>query len=265
MKNYQRTPSPIGKRFNRLVVLSDAPDRVTQCNSRIYRKRFVLCQCDCGAVKAIDLNGLKRGDYQSCGCLVRDVSHTNKHLILGVGVNDYDGFIKSHGKDIDSYRYWRCMLGRCYDPNIHAKQPTYKGCSVCDEWLYFSNFKIWFDTNYNPTTMKSWHLDKDILVDGNKVYSPETCCFVPNEINILFQVQQKGNKDMYRGVTKIDNGYCVRMQINGDRVYLGYYMDLDKANKIYTDARKKYLKEKAIKYKGLISDVVFNALSNWDN
>lgn len=70
---------------------------------------------------------------------------------------------------------------------LPKNKPTYEGCTVCDEWLYFSNFKKWFDENY----IEGFQLDKDIIIRGNKVYSPQTCCFVPKEINIISKIKVK--------------------------------------------------------------------------
>ena len=83
------------------------------------------------------------------------------------------------------YNIWKKVLQRCYSKEYHIKKPTYIGCSVVKEWLNFQNFAKWYKKNYKPETMEGWHLDKDILVKGNKIYSPETCCFVPADINSL--------------------------------------------------------------------------------
>jgi len=89
-------------------------------------------------------------------------------------------------RKVKSYSTWANMLQRCYSKTYHAKKPTYIECYVTEEWLNFQNFAEWFEKNYNPEIMERWSLDKDILVKGNKVYSPETCCFVPYEINNKF-------------------------------------------------------------------------------
>ena len=78
------------------------------------------------------------------------------------------------------------MLERCYSQKTQEKHTTYKECSVSEEWYNFQNFAEWMDKNYNYETMQKWHLDKDILFKGNKIYSPERCAFVPQEINVLF-------------------------------------------------------------------------------
>ena len=74
------------------------------------------------------------------------------------------------------------MLTRCYSPLWHKQYPTYIGCSVCPEWRYFSKFRLWMSTQ----KWEGMALDKDILVKGNQVYGPDTCCFIPSAINSLF-------------------------------------------------------------------------------
>lgn len=84
------------------------------------------------------------------------------------------------------YKAWKSMLERSYSKKSHLKRPTYKDVTVCAEWHNFQVFAAWFEDNYNPETMQGWHLDKDILIKGNKIYSSETCCFVPGEVNRCF-------------------------------------------------------------------------------
>ena len=105
---------------------------------------------------------------------------TNK-LVYGHGTNDLDGPVKVNGKTLKFYHAWTDMLRRCYSGEYQDRFPTYIVCSVCDEWLLLSNFKEWFDVNYH----EGMELDKDILIQGNKIYCPEACRFVPQYINSL--------------------------------------------------------------------------------
>jgi len=131
-------------------------------------------------------------------------------LVFGVGVNDYIHSISDDGKVIKSYKCWSHMLERCYSAKKQLKYPTYIGCTVCDKWLIFSNFKEWYDTNYK----EEFELDKDILVEGNKVYSPDTCCFVPKNINSLIH---KNKKD-----TTLPTGVCEHLCIKNGKEYRYY-------------------------------------------
>lgn len=120
--------------------------------------------------------------------------------IYGVGINDADYVTQKNvnGKNVicHFYQTWKGMLERCYSAKCQEKQPTYKGCSVCEEWLTFSNFKEWMDSQY-------WYimeLDKDVLVKGNKAYSPETCIFVSSQLNLFTTDREKERGDYPIGV-----------------------------------------------------------------
>tara|TARA_R110000787_G_scaffold4900_1_gene18512 strand:+ start:198 stop:707 length:510 start_codon:yes stop_codon:yes gene_type:complete len=98
-----------------------------------------------------------------------------KATVYGVGFNSGGEFKPSiNGNHTKPYSTWKSMLMRCYSDKYHAKFPSYKECEVCDEWLDFQVFASWFVVNY----IDGFQLDKDIKIDGNKLYSPSTCMFV---------------------------------------------------------------------------------------
>ena len=121
-------------------------------------------------------------------------------LLYGVGYFDGDYTVtkttRVNGKSkmiwiCPYYDRWRHMLARCYSAKRLEKCSTYKGCKVCDEWLIFSNFKRWME-------QQDWQdkeLDKDLLIEGNKIYSPDTCIFVDRIVNtfILSCKKTRGN------------------------------------------------------------------------
>ena len=117
------------------------------------------------------------------------------NLVYGVGINDANYKVKPvvNGKRAycKFYDTWVHMLARCYSQKCQNKQPTYIGCSVCDEWLTFSNFKRWMESQ----DWEGKEIDKDLLFVGNRVYSPETCCFVSSTTNtfILHSLASKGS------------------------------------------------------------------------
>lgn len=91
-----------------------------------------------------------------------------KKLVCGVGVNDASYAVNPliNGKQVMCwiYKKWKSMIHRCYDSKIQARQPAYIGCSVCEEWLTFSNFKLWMEAQ----DWQGKELDKDILTAGSK-------------------------------------------------------------------------------------------------
>lgn len=110
--------------------------------------------------------------------------------VFGIGVNDSPDpvyrYEKVNGKwkrvwICPYYSTWKNMLHRCRSANLKTVRPTYTNCSFHDEWVYFMTFKHWM-------SQQDWigkHLDKDILVEGNKLYSPETCRFVDKDLNMF--------------------------------------------------------------------------------
>lgn len=93
------------------------------------------------------------------------------------------------------------MMRRCYDPKYHEKEPTYKGCEVCKEWLNFQMFAEWYYKNHYEIEGQRICLDKDILLKGNKIYSADTCIFVPHRINSLFVKSYKLRGELPIGVS----------------------------------------------------------------
>ena len=118
-----------------------------------------------------------------------------RKLVHGVGVNDADyvvqrkettGYVNGKRKQklvwiCPFYRAWTSMLERCYSIKFQERNPTYVGCSVSEEWLTFSVFKNWMEKQ----DWQDRQLDKDLLFEGNKVYSPETCVFVSRMVNMF--------------------------------------------------------------------------------
>ena len=115
-----------------------------------------------------------------------------KKLVFGVGINDADYVthkwetIEVNGKRkwklvwyCPYHRVWHSMLQRCCSPKFQECFPTYRGCSVSEEWMRFSNFRAWMEAQ----DFEGMQLDKDLLFEGNKVYSAETCVFVTKAVN----------------------------------------------------------------------------------
>lgn len=177
---------------------------------------------------------------------------------FGIAVNDYNGSTKN----LKSYLVWNHMLERCYDESLRYKFPTYKDCSVCADWLLFSNFKKWFDDNY----VDGYHLDKDILIKGNKVYSPETCCFVPQEINKMLTKTNSLRGSLPIGVRRAKNGMFIAViSRRKETTQIGTYSTPEKAFMAYKEAKEKYIKQQAKSYfdRGLIVELVYKALMNY--
>ncbi|AKN44305.1 hypothetical protein [Pseudoalteromonas phage Pq0] len=157
--------------------------------------------------------------------------------ILGVGINDSECSVYKF-KTVDGkrvlisvcpyYQRWKDMLTRCYNPRFAKKNKSYFGCTVCDDWLYFSNFKAWME-------LQDWngkHLDKDIINQGNKVYSPENCAFVLYSTNqfIVNTNKKFGDLPIGASVNSRTGKYCAYIGVKGKKVFLGDFDTAEEAS-----------------------------------
>lgn len=163
----------------------------------------------------------------------------------------------------ESYLKWHDMIHRCYNAKFHKRQPQYIGCMVCEEWLNYSNFKVWYDQN--KIVGMSLDLDKDILFKGNKVYSPETCCFVPHAINTLFLNGKKNRGDLPLGVhfDKSKGKYRAEMSFMGEQIKLGTFETAESAFARYKEYKEDFIQDIAEQYKDVIPHKVYRAMMNW--
>lgn len=172
-----------------------------------------------------------------------------------------------NGTVIEQYKVWNAMLARCYSERFQQKQPTYKGCSVCEEWLNFQNFAKWYDENFYQIKDYKMNLDKDILIKGNKIYSPETCVFVPHFINTMFLKRQFDRGNLPIGVkicTRNPKKYEAQSRNNsGKRIYLGVFNTKEEAFEAYKKYKEDLIKQVAEEYKGGIPHTLYNGLLNY--
>lgn len=182
-----------------------------------------------------------------------NVKNAFSKSIYGVGITGNKYPTRINGIKEKEYELWKRMLERCYNKKTKEKQPTYKDVTCCEEWLYYPNFYEWihsqenFDKWYNG---KQWCIDKDILLKGNKIYSPEVCCLVPNNVNVLFIKSDATRGDLPIGVSihpQHKNKYYVQFSASkGDKrknVFVGLYKNIEEAFNAYKIAKEKYIKQ----------------------
>ena len=166
------------------------------------------------------------------------------------------------------------MNTRCYNPNYHKVKPGYKDCTICNEWLDDRElFYEWVDMNFykikgEPTV----ELDKDILLPGNKIYSPDTCIFVPKRINDLFiHIHGRVDNGLPAGVTYSEKTgtYKVSAMLTCDdsdkkkNVVLGYYDTIEEAFDVYKEHKKAEIIYIADLYRRKIPEQLYQAMVNW--
>ena len=190
--------------------------------------------------------------------------------VFGIGITGLESIRDENGEQLDSYKCWNHMLERCYSAKLQKKQPTYIGCRVCDEWLYYPNFKNWYDNNYYEINNKTSQLDKDILIKNNKVYSPDTCVFVPQFINLLFIKNQNVRGELPIGVyyKKANKKYVAQLRVFNDgkktKKHLGCFNTVNEAFEVYKKAKENYIKEIADEYKDKIPTELYEAMYTYE-
>lgn len=185
----------------------------------------------------------------------------------GVGYIGEGPYKSSYGKVHSKvYDIWNHMLQRCYSDISVYKYPSYADCYVCDEWFNFQNFANWYELNYYEIPGEQMNLDKDILVKGNKVYSPDTCVIVPHFINSLFIKSDIVRGDLPIGVNfdKRYNTYNVHCNNRGELIWLGSYKSVDEAFNVYKSYKENIIKNIAEEYKSMIPDELYIAMINYE-
>lgn len=176
--------------------------------------------------------------------------------VFGVGfIGDGEYSNKLNTKE---YTMWSNMLQRCYYAKYKSEHPTYEDCLVIPEWHNFQNFVAWVRQEQKSSELAGFTLDKDIIKHGNKIYCPELCSLVPRELNSAYV-----GVSFAKGFYFDSRGYYVTsIRKNGMRKkLLGYFKDESSAREAYILAKQEYLSELALKYKDVISEKVFNVLT----
>lgn len=187
--------------------------------------------------------------------------------ICGVGVvgleNIYPNIDLEYKK---SYDKWRGMITRCYNEKSLAKAPTYRDCTVSEEWLFYPNFKKWYDENYYEINNERMAIDKDILHKGNKIYSSDNCTIVPERINSIILNDRRNRGDLPVGVNYLKKEGKYRAQCNYlsyGNTNLGTFDNPIDAFYKYKEFKERYIKLTANEYKDKIPEKLYIAMINW--
>ena len=187
---------------------------------------------------------------------VKDYLHPS---IYGKGILG-EGFKQSDSQSY-SFQLWKNMLKRCYSEVSFKKSPSYEQCLTSETFNDYQQFKTWCNSQLGFGNT-GWELDKDILVKGNKIYSEDTCCFVPKEINLLLVKHDKGRGDYLLGVDYHKNRKQFRARCSDK--HLGWFNTEIEAFNAYKEAKEAYIKEVAEKWKDQIDPRVYEALMKYE-
>lgn len=180
-------------------------------------------------------------------------------LVCGQGINDANyktqSTIEINGRKkvyrCPYYVKWKSILVRCYSSKYQSDvNSIYYGHTIAEEWKRFSKFKAWMEN-------QDWidrNINNNLIVPGAKVYSEETCMFVPSEVGFLFNTGSKHNNEVSsqknkQGVTysKQLGKYKASITKYGRAVHVGYYNSSDSAHEAYKISKGHYIIEIAQK------------------
>lgn len=192
--------------------------------------------------------------------------------IEGVGITGVNCPVKNeYGDIVKPYQTWVLVLRRCYSKSTKEKWPTYENATCCEEWKLYENFYNWIVNEENYDIWKNLPrsgIDKDILIKGNKLYCPEKCVLVPQEINSLFTKSDKSRGNWPIGVTyiyKTDKFEAQCNDLHKKSIYLGVYDTPEEAFYVYKEYKESLIKNTAIEYynNGQISKKCYDAMMNY--
>lgn len=185
--------------------------------------------------------------------------------VYGVGVLGNKHPPTINGVQTKEYELWQSMLKRCYSDRCQKKHPTYIGCEVSENFKSYEYFYEWCHSQIG-FGVEGWQLDKDLLVKGNKVYSEDSCVFIPKEINILLTKRTASRGECLIGVSWCKTNKAFRARVNknkGKPEWLGFFKTEIEAFNTYKTAKEAFVKEQANKWKSQIDPRAYNALMNY--
>ena len=189
--------------------------------------------------------------------------------VYGVGVLGTKYPSKVNGRITKEYDLWQSMLERCYSATYQKQRPTYEGCEVSDNFKSYEYFYEWCHKQIgfsNQGNENQFHLDKDLLIKGNKVYSESTCVFLPQEINKILTKSTTSRGKYLIGVCWHNASKSFIAMVNknkGKRECLGYFKTELEAFNAYKQAKESFIKEQANNWKSEIDERAYEALMSY--
>lgn len=223
-------------------------------------------------------------EYNSWDSIVVEFDSPRKHRVITDSNNLRKGFVKNpyirsvcdmgylgagkwksreKGKKTPAYACWESMIRRVYRPPSNSRCKAYRDVVVDEIWHNFQNFANWFSEQPNADK-EGFDLDKDLLVMGNKVYSPRYCSFVPRAINRLMTTSVSTRGDLPTGVSRKGKRFGVKLSVENTIIRLGSYDTLEEAYEVYIKHKTASVRMLADKYKADLHPAVYKNLISWE-
>lgn len=226
-----------------------------------YGVRKVDVVFDDGFEKTTDYKSFIKGSVRNDNYIAATVAE------IGICLGKYRP--KDYPKE---YKSWMNMLCRCTSEQYKIMHPTYANVTCVTEWLIFDNYCKWVlkQENYAALCGTQWSPDKDILYKGNKLYSPDTVCLVPQNVNKLFLKHDSHHGEFPIGVTinknaKI-NKYVARCNNPFGKNWSQNCSTIEEAFTAYKIKKEEIIREVAqVEYqKGNITKRCYEAMINYE-
>lgn len=201
----------IGKKFGRLTVIGENPERTSGRNIRWD------CICECGTTTTVSGGNLMKGSTSSCGCSI------TKHNMRSTAI--YQTFVD--------------MKSRCTNPK-HKRFKNYggRGISVCARWAEsmpkgFLNFL----EDMLPTYEEGLELDRK---DNDSGYHKDNCRWVTRSQNNFNRGGKLNSSSKYKGVFWCNrtNRWISSITLHGKTKQLGAFIEEVSAANAYNIAAK---------------------------
>lgn len=215
-------------------------------------KRYKVQFLDTGNILECDASALRKGH-------IKDTSSKTSFGVGYIGEGDFKSSIG--GKLTLEYVVWRNMLMRCYSEEVQLIWKTYVGCTVCEEWHNFQNFARWYNEQDNHHR-EGFNIDKDLMCVGNKVYCPEYCCLIPEELNLALVTKHRESVYPRKSGSYVVFGTSQEGGVASTN-YLGSFKDKEDALRLSRKTKTEYIRSLVPIYSSVLPDRVIDAIMNY--
>lgn len=179
-------------------------------------------------------------------------------------------------KKTKACQLWENIKNRCeYLPvRYESRFGKYAGSDSCKEWKDFQVFAQWFeDVKEAGYYQIGWELDKNLLYTDNQIYSPETCVFLPPEVNRILNTKSRCRGELPMGLSynigagKRKKSISVVFSCKEPEFSLSKVVKVDEIEygfSLYKAAREKYVHYLAEKYKHQLDPKAYKALKEYE-
>lgn len=169
---------------------------------------------------------------------------------------------KIDGVDTPESVLWNSVKTRCYSEKYQSKRPTYIGCEMSENFKNFTFFHDWCREQVGFGS-QDFHLDKDLCSKGNKIYSEDTCFFLPRAINMALMLHKEVRGDLPIGVWRLGDSFRSVCSMHGNKVSLGVFRTVEEAFLQYKLAKEEYVRNLAEQFKDQIDPRAYQLLLNY--